>query len=101
MQIEIVSDVICPWCFIGKRRLEKALAQRPDIPFEIGWRPFQLNPDMPRDGADRKTYLETKFGGPERAQQIYARISAERSEEHTSELQSLMRISYAVFCFKK
>src|SRR3546814_9129607 len=108
----IGSDVICPWCFIGKRRLEKALAQRPDIPFEIGWRPFQLNPDMPRDGADRKTYLETKFGGPERAQQIYARISAEgakegipfdfngirrtRSEEHTSELQSLMRISYAV-----
>src|SRR3546814_6316523 len=81
MQIEIVSDVICPWCFIGKRRLEKALAQRPDIPFEIGWRPFQLNPDMPRDGADRKTYLETKFGGPERAQQIYARISAEGAKE--------------------
>ncbi|MFC3677534.1 DsbA family oxidoreductase [Ferrovibrio xuzhouensis] len=81
MQIEIVSDVICPWCFIGKRRLEKALAQRPDIPFEIGWRPFQLNPDMPRDGADRKSYLETKFGGPERAQQIYARISAEGAKE--------------------
>lgn len=81
MQIEIVSDVICPWCFIGKRRLEKALAQRPDISFEIGWRPFQLNPDMPRDGADRKSYLEAKFGGPERAQQIYARISAEGAKE--------------------
>ena len=81
MRIEIVSDVICPWCFIGKRRLEKALAQRPDIDFEIGWRPFQLNPDMPLEGADRKTYLETKFGGPERAQQIYDRISAEGAKE--------------------
>lgn len=81
MRIEIVSDVICPWCFIGKRRLEKALAERPDISFEIGWRPFQLNPDMPREGADRKTYLETKFGGPERAQQIYARVGAEGAKE--------------------
>ena len=81
MRIEIVSDVICPWCFIGKRRLEKAMAQRPDITFEVGWRPFQLNPDMPREGADRKSYLEAKFGGPERAQQIYARIGAEGAKE--------------------
>lgn len=81
MRIEIVSDVICPWCFIGKRRLEQALAQRPDIEFEIGWRPFQLNPDMPREGADRKSYLEAKFGGPARATEIYARISAEGAKE--------------------
>ncbi|MEK9969598.1 MAG: DsbA family oxidoreductase [Ferrovibrio sp.] len=81
MRIEIVSDVICPWCFIGKRRLEQAMVQRPDIDFEIGWRPFQLNPDMPREGADRKSYLEAKFGGPERAKQIYARVSAEGAKE--------------------
>lgn len=81
MRIEIVSDVVCPWCFIGKRRLEQAMAQRPNIEFEIGWRPFQLNPDLPREGADRKSYLEAKFGGPERAQQIYARVSAEGAKE--------------------
>lgn len=81
MRIEIVSDVICPWCFIGKRRLEKAMGQRPGIQFEIGWRPFQLNPDMPREGADRKSYLEAKFGGPERAKEIYARVTAEGAKE--------------------
>ncbi len=81
MRIEIVSDVICPWCYIGKRRLEKAMAQRPDIEFEIGWRPFQLNPDMPKEGADRKSYLEAKFGGPERAKDIYARVTAEGARE--------------------
>lgn len=81
MRIEIVSDVICPWCFIGKRRLEKAMAQRPDIEFEIGWRPFQLNPDMPKEGADRKSYLEAKFGGPARAKEVYARVAAEGAKE--------------------
>jgi len=81
MRIEIVSDVICPWCFIGKRRLEQALAQRPGMEFELGWRPFQLNPDMPREGADRKSYLEAKFGGPARAKEIYARVSAEGAKE--------------------
>lgn len=81
MRIEIVSDVVCPWCFIGKRRLEQALAQRPDIEFEIGWRPFQLNPDMPKEGIDRKTYVETKFGGPARAKEIYARVGAEGAKE--------------------
>lgn len=74
MRIDIVSDTICPWCFIGKRRLERALAQRPDIVFEIGWRPFQLNPDMPAEGMDRRTYVATKFGGDARASQIYQRV---------------------------
>lgn len=75
IRIDIVSDTVCPWCFIGKRRLEAALAQRGGgEPVEIHWRPFQLNPDMPEGGLDRRTYLEAKFGGPDRAQQIYERI---------------------------
>jgi predicted DsbA family dithiol-disulfide isomerase len=57
------------------------MALRPDMPFEIGWRPFQLNPDMPREGADRKSYLEAKFGGPARAKEIYARVSSEGAKE--------------------
>lgn len=62
MIIDIVSDAICPWCYIGKRRLEKALALAPQQDLQIGWRPFQLNPDMPADGMDRKEYLRLKFG---------------------------------------
>ena len=67
MQIDIVSDTVCPWCFIGKRRLEQALAERPDIQFEINWRPFQLDPNVPREGVDRKDYFRAKFGDSERA----------------------------------
>ncbi len=74
MQIDIFSDVICPWCLIGKRRLERALAARPDVKVEIRWRAFQLNPDMPAGGMDRTDYLDTKFGGPERAKQVYDNI---------------------------
>ncbi|WP_374633146.1 DsbA family oxidoreductase [Ferrovibrio sp.] len=84
MKIEIVSDPVCPWCYIGKRRLEQALAQRPDIQFEIAYRPFQLNPDMPVEGVDRASYLEAKFGGPERAKTIYARVKAEGAKEGLS-----------------
>ncbi len=73
--IEIVSDMVCPWCFIGKRRLEQALAERgPGEEIRIDWRPFQLNPDMPALGIDRKEYLEAKFGGPEGARQVYQNI---------------------------
>ncbi len=78
--IDVVSDVVCPWCYIGKRRLEAAIAQMresdPDLPFAIRWDPFQLNPDLPPEGVDRKAYLEAKFGGPERAKQIYERVTA-------------------------
>ena len=74
MKIEIISDTVCPWCFIGKRRLEGALAERPEVKPEILWRPFQLNPDMPNKGADRKSYLESKFGGPEGAERIYTNV---------------------------
>ena len=74
MRIDIISDTVCPWCFIGKRRLERALGQRPGLELEIAWRPFQLNPDMPREGMERETYLAAKFGGERRAQEIYAAI---------------------------
>ena len=80
LSIDIVSDVVCPWCYIGKRHVEAALAQfgaaRPDVTTTIRWHPFQLNPDLPAQGADRKAYLEAKFGGPQRAAEIYARVSA-------------------------
>jgi predicted DsbA family dithiol-disulfide isomerase len=79
-QIDIISDVVCPWCFIGQRRLSEALARLPEVDAArrapIRWHPFQLNPDLPREGIARKTYLEDKFGGPERAAEIYARVSA-------------------------
>ncbi|MEM8555207.1 MAG: DsbA family oxidoreductase [Pseudomonadota bacterium] len=73
--LDILSDPICPWCYIGKAHLEKALAERPDHPFVITWRPFQLNPDMPRAGMDRQAYLEAKFGGAEGAAEVYGRIA--------------------------
>ena len=74
IQIDLFSDVVCPWCFIGKRRLEQAIAARPRRGVAIQWRAFQLNPDMPRDGMHRQHYIEAKFGGPERAKQIYNNI---------------------------
>lgn len=71
VKLDILSDPICPWCYIGKTYLDRALAQRPGHPFVIEWHPFQLNPDMPADGMDRRAYLEGKFGGKERAIQAY------------------------------
>jgi predicted DsbA family dithiol-disulfide isomerase len=79
-QIDVISDVVCPWCFIGKRNLEQALATwRAKHPGEnptVRWHPFQLNPQLPGSGVPRKQYLENKFGGPERAKEIYARVIA-------------------------
>lgn len=80
IKLDILSDPICPWCYIGKARLDAALKARPDHPFVIEWHPFQLNPDMPPEGMDRRTYLEAKFGGKEQAVAIYAKI-AEAAEE--------------------
>jgi predicted DsbA family dithiol-disulfide isomerase len=78
MQIDVISDVVCPWCFIGKRNLERALenwrAKHPDETPTVRWHPFQLNPQLPDSGVPRKQYLENKFGGPERAREIYARV---------------------------
>ncbi|WP_395706534.1 DsbA family oxidoreductase [Casimicrobium huifangae] len=70
LNIDIVSDVVCPWCYIGNR------AAHPGVEVAIRWHPFQLNPDLPPEGTDRKAYLEAKFGGPQRAAEIYARVSA-------------------------
>jgi predicted DsbA family dithiol-disulfide isomerase len=75
MEIEIISDVICPWCFIGKRRLERALAARPQEPVTLSWRPFQLNPDMPPTGMARDAYLSAKFGGAAHARRIYTTVA--------------------------
>jgi len=80
LTVDVISDVVCPWCYIGKRRLEAALARlresEPDLPIQVRWHPFQLNPDLPAEGIDRRQYVETKFGGPERARQVYARVGA-------------------------
>jgi predicted DsbA family dithiol-disulfide isomerase len=74
-KLDILSDPICPWCYIGKAQLDRALAARPEHPFEIEWHPFQLNPDMPAGGMDRRTYLETKFGGQEAAVKAYLPVA--------------------------
>lgn len=66
MQIDVISDTVCPWCFIGKRRLDRAIAQRPDFAITVSWRPFQLDPDVPREGVDRRAYMRAKFGDGER-----------------------------------
>ena len=73
LQIDVYSDIICPWCYIGKKRLEEALAQRPDITADIKWRAFLLNPSMPREGMDRQQYLKQKFG--EASNAVYDRIA--------------------------
>jgi predicted DsbA family dithiol-disulfide isomerase len=78
LTIDVVSDVVCPWCYIGKRKLEAALAQlhqaEPDLSVALRWHPFQLNPDLPAAGIARADYLEAKFGGGARAAEIYARV---------------------------
>lgn len=74
IKLDVMSDPICPWCYIGKAHLDKALAERPDHPFLIEWHPFQLNPDMPAGGMGRRAYLEGKFGGKEAAVRAYAPV---------------------------
>jgi predicted DsbA family dithiol-disulfide isomerase len=71
MHLDIYSDTICPWCYIGKRRLERALHARPQPGLTLRWRAFQLNPGLPAEGMDRSQYLAAKFGGPDRAQRLY------------------------------
>tara|TARA_B110000238_G_scaffold57126_1_gene62428 strand:- start:1239 stop:1892 length:654 start_codon:yes stop_codon:yes gene_type:complete len=74
IKLDIMSDPICPWCYIGKTQLDRALSTHLDNPFTIEWHPFQLNPDMPPEGMDRRTYLEGKFGGKAAAVQVYRNI---------------------------
>ena len=81
LAIDVFSDVVCPWCFIGKRRLEKAIALRPDIPVEVHYRPYFLNPWVPREGMSRVDYLTTKFGSPERYEKIALRVAQAAANE--------------------
>ncbi|HVV43333.1 MAG TPA: DsbA family oxidoreductase [Nitrobacter sp.] len=81
LQIDIVSDVVCPWCYIGKRRIENALAQVADVPVEVHWRPFFLNPWVPREGISREDYLTAKFGSVDAYKGIAQRVVAAAGEE--------------------
>lgn len=81
LQIDVVSDVVCPWCYIGKRRIEKALALAGDVPVELRWRPFFLNPWVPREGIARDQYLTTKFGSVDAYKGIAGRVVAAAEEE--------------------
>ena len=73
--IEVVHDLVCPWCFLGQRRLLRTLRRRPDLLTDITWRPFLLNPDMPRGGMARGEYVVRKFGGEDRARRLYYSIT--------------------------
>ncbi|HEV3259799.1 MAG TPA: DsbA family oxidoreductase [Gemmataceae bacterium] len=75
LAVDVISDVICPWCYIGKRRLEKAVAAL-DRPVKVRWLPFQLNPSMPKEGISRREYRTKKFGSWERSQELDARVIA-------------------------
>ncbi len=75
LAIEVVHDLVCPWCYLGVRRLFRTLTRRPDLLVEVTWRPFLLNPDMPRGGMSRSDYVLRKFGGEERARRMYASIT--------------------------
>src|SRR3546814_2608646 len=117
LSVDIVSDVMCPWCIIGWLKFRKVIdhfAGRLD--FRVQWHPFELNPDMPAEGEDAASHVMRKYGiSAEQSRANGGRLAGIadelgfafnrgpdfRSEEHTSELQSLMRISYAVFCLKK
>lgn len=76
INVDVVSDVMCPWCYVGKRRLETALADLPnDIQVDVHWRPFQLDSTLPKEGKDRQQYLSEKFGGTDRAREFYGTIA--------------------------
>src|SRR5262249_33406653 len=81
MILDVFSDTICPWCYVGKRRLQRALKARPMPGLSVRWRAFQLNPSMPAEGMDRRAYVEAKFGGPERARAIYEAVRLAGSGE--------------------
>lgn len=81
MKIDIIVDTICPWCYVGKKRFEKALSIRPQPDLEVGWRAFQLNPHMPREGMDRRDYVAEKFGGMDRARAIHGSLAQAGAEE--------------------
>ena len=75
LQVDVVFDLVCPWCYLGTRRLRRALRARPDILVDVIWRPFLLNPDIPSGGLPRQEFLTRKFGGEERARRLHATIT--------------------------
>ena len=81
VRLDIVSDVVCPWCYIGKRRIENALKLVEDVPVEVHWRPFFLNPWVPREGISREDYLTTKFGSVDAYKGIAGRVVGAAGEE--------------------
>src|ERR1700688_4488788 len=77
LAIEVISDAICPWCWVAKRRLDRAIAAlAPDVTASVIWRPFELNPEMPRAGVDRRAYRSAKFGSWQRSQALDAQVAA-------------------------
>src|SRR6266851_3872358 len=101
LPIDVVSDVVCPWCFIGKRRLEKAIALRPEIPVEVRFRPYFLNPWIPREGISREEYLTAKFGSPERYRSIAQRVAqAAAAEGLTYALDGIKRQPNTLDCHR-
>lgn len=81
MHIDIVGDIVCPWCLIGKRRLERALARRPELEVSLSWRPFQINPHIPSSGLDRAAYLQSKFGNEIQIRLLLAAITEAGTRE--------------------
>ena len=81
MKIDIIVDTVCPWCYVGKKRFDRALSIRPQEDLQVGWRAFQLNPDMPAGGMDRRAYVTEKFGGLERAKTVHGSLERAGAEE--------------------
>jgi predicted DsbA family dithiol-disulfide isomerase len=101
LQVDMVSDVVCPWCFIGKRRLEKAIALQPSIPVSVRYRPYFLNPWVPRGGISREEYLTTKFGSVERYKTNAQRIvGLARDEGLTYNLDGISRQPNTLDCHR-
>ncbi|MDF2458297.1 MAG: putative thiol oxidoreductase, DsbA family, FrnE subfamily [Nitrospira sp.] len=82
--VDVYSDVVCPWCYVGKRRLERALSQLPKVATQVVWRPFQLNPTMPKEGMTRRTYLEAKFGNLDSYHRLEEQVAAAGASEGIS-----------------
>jgi predicted DsbA family dithiol-disulfide isomerase len=101
LPIDVVSDIVCPWCFIGKRRLEKAIALKPEIPVEVRFRPYFLNPWVPREGMSREEYLTAKFGSPARYRNIAQRVAeAAAAEGLTYALDKIQRQPNTLDCHR-
>ena len=101
LPIDVVSDVVCPWCFIGKRRLEKAIALKPEIAVAVRYRPYFLNPWVPREGISREEYLTTKFGSVDRYKANAQRIvAAAREDGLTYNLDAIARQPNTIDCHR-